>query len=45
VVERWEDSVFAAAAVKRIKDRIANYSTYEQEFLSAVTNSQGRPLA
>lgn len=45
VVERWEDSVFAAAAVKRIKDRIANYSTYEQEFLSAVTNSHGRPLA
>ncbi len=45
VVERWEDNVFAAAAVKRIKDRIANYSTYEQEFLSAVTNSHGRPLA
>ena len=45
VVERWEDNVFAAAAVKRIKDRIANYSTYEQEFLSAVMNSHGRPLA
>ena len=45
VVERWEDSAFAAAAVKSIKDRIADYSTYEQEFLSAVTNSHGRPPA
>ena len=45
VVERWEDSEFAAAAVKLIKDRIADYSTYEQEFLSAVTNSHGPPSA
>lgn len=44
-VERWEDGVFAAAAVKSIRDRIADYSTYEHEFLSAVTIPSGRPPA
>lgn len=39
VVERWKDSAFAAAAVKPILERIEAYSTYEQEFLSAVTNA------
>jgi glycosyltransferase involved in cell wall biosynthesis len=39
VVERWKDSEFAAAAVKHILERIKGYSTYEQEFLLAVTRA------
>jgi glycosyltransferase involved in cell wall biosynthesis len=39
VVERWKDSAFATTAVKPILERIEAYSTYEQEFLSAVTNA------
>jgi glycosyltransferase involved in cell wall biosynthesis len=39
VVERWKDSEFAAATVKHILERIKGYSTYEQEFLLAVTRA------
>jgi len=42
VIERWEDTGFAIEAVEAVRNRIAEYSTYEQEFLSAVTNLPGR---
>ena len=45
VVERWEDTGFAAEAVEAIRNRIAEYSTYEREFLSAVTSPPGRSAA
>ena len=38
VVARWKDSAFAADALHPIRARLAAYSTYEQEFLSAVTS-------
>ena len=45
VSERWSDAGFATATINGLKDRIAAYSTYEKEFLSAVTQQRRQPPA